>query len=681
MRHIAYLLTQGIGPHSGSAAPLKLTGPGYTDISGPSEAGKTAAAVHGLLLTLTGAAPGGEPWPVELISADRAEAAIALDDRSTLRRTLTPARSSTWTTRTPQAGGEPVSTSHKSQSAWQEAIGLDAAIAAPIVTPGEVWALASASRGRPLRDLLQAVSPPQDLRAIVSEWMDGLRDDEPHVEGKARTQGAASRATVARRAADEAAGAARQAEAALAAAEVPPNLPAVPDPEYFAELARKATAAQGHLDALHAHHAYLADVAAWRSGEAGRAAQGEAATRWRAQVDALGGCPASLDPPLPGDVFGRLHAAQAELQAADVAVRAAVEAVRAADRPARPKALLDAEAAMAAAQAAVAEAHEGPSAGACPCCGQSISPEVRAQHLARREATLSSATIRLDDIEHALRDDAAEARAAAADVLARAEAERAERAQALVAAEAAAEAHREAERASDRRTAERARWQAQRAAIGDCPAVPEATPEPAAVPAPAWGLGADIEARAVAAVAAHRSAFEAAARHAEVCQALQVAHAAALARAQATAKTAQGAAQTAATAAARAVALLDAVRRAPTEAARRSDAALRAALGDCGVAIEWGSAEGTGPEVSVLIDGRPWWCASAGRRLIAEVSLRLALRRLALARYGGAYEWLPVVADGAQDWSGAWPALRPGECVWRLYTRATPGGRLTVAKS
>lgn len=103
--------------------------------------------------------------------------------------------------------------------------------------------------------------------------------------------------------------------------------------------------------------------------------------------------------------------------------------------------------------------------------------------------------------------------------------------------------------------------------------------------------------------------------------------------------------------------LVDAIRRAPGELAKRQ----AAALGDTGpVTIEF-------PEdaaIRVLIDGRPWYRASRGRLVVADLYLRIALRRA--LNLG----WLPIFVDNIQDWTGPAPEnpgahvlleTRPGE--------------------
>ncbi len=108
--------------------------------------------------------------------------------------------------------------------------------------------------------------------------------------------------------------------------------------------------------------------------------------------------------------------------------------------------------------------------------------------------------------------------------------------------------------------------------------------------------------------------------------------------------------------------LVAACRRAPSEIAR----AQAEAFGDLGpVEIRFPEKETKQtPEVEVLVDGRPWWLASTGRQVVADLWLRSAIRRLSgLAA-------LPIVVDRTQDWSGDWPEV-PGP-VWFLRTTAGP---------
>jgi hypothetical protein len=85
--------------------------------------------------------------------------------------------------------------------------------------------------------------------------------------------------------------------------------------------------------------------------------------------------------------------------------------------------------------------------------------------------------------------------------------------------------------------------------------------------------------------------------------------------------------------------LLEAVRAAPSVVAARQ----ALSLGDLGpVTFEFGE----NPAVKVNIDGRPWWLASRGRQVVADMYLRGAIRRV-LDK-----EWLPIVVDNVQDVGG-----------------------------
>ena len=86
-------------------------------------------------------------------------------------------------------------------------------------------------------------------------------------------------------------------------------------------------------------------------------------------------------------------------------------------------------------------------------------------------------------------------------------------------------------------------------------------------------------------------------------------------------------------------ALVAAVRQAPSLLAARQ----AQSLGDLGpVSLTFGD----NPAVRVQIDGRPWWLASRGRQVVADIHLRAALRRAARLQD------LPIVIDNVQDVGG-----------------------------
>ncbi len=85
--------------------------------------------------------------------------------------------------------------------------------------------------------------------------------------------------------------------------------------------------------------------------------------------------------------------------------------------------------------------------------------------------------------------------------------------------------------------------------------------------------------------------------------------------------------------------LVDVIREVPSRLAARQ----AAALGDLGpVSLTFSD----NPAVSVLIDGRPWWLASRGRQVVADIHLRAAIRRAA------GLSDLPIIIDNVQDVGG-----------------------------
>lgn len=196
-------------------------------------------------------------------------------------------------------------------------------------------------------------------------------------------------------------------------------------------------------------------------------------------------------------------------------------------------------------------------------------------------------------------------------------------------------------------------WDQANRAIGDEPNVLPAAAAPTVptVPAPdaeeaAWAKGI-LQAEAEANGARRRAEQEQATAGAEL-------------------ERAERAVQTTVAEAARVEVLVAACRQAPTEVARQRSEA----LGDMGpVTLRFPPKETRDtPEIEVLIDGRPWWLASDGRKVVADLCLRAALRRAAKL------DALPIFVDRAQDWSKEWPEV-PGPVV---FLRTVPGMPLTV---
>lgn len=679
MSPIRSLHAAGLGPHSATRR-LNLTVPTTPNpitIDGPSQAGKSTALLA-LLLLLVGAAPDGSPFPPELIhdDAERADVALVTADDRILRRSLTPARSSTWSiSSAPQVPGDQRSravTTITSQAAWGQTLGLDPTLARAIVAPGEALALTRAGdRGRALRDLLLSALPVVDVAAIVSEWVGGLREGETIHEadvgrGKTAARGAASIATAARKAEAVAQGAAAEAQAALAAAEGAAHTPYTPpDPATVAEVRRKAAAAREWLAQLEAHVQSQRALDVWREASDRHARREADRAAWQARRDALGQAPDAPEAvAVPQALVDAVLAAETQVHVARQALHAAQNWVdpMVSQRRASLTLAIDAR--------RVAEATPG--SGDCPACGSQLSP----QHLELHRSRLAE---RVELCEQVLAREEAESDAArergitrAQATLTSAEATHQQARQALDAARARAQA-------AETQARDRAAHAQAVAALGPQPA-PEADPGPAPAVSlpPAGHERVDTDGRARAAVHAETMLDRELAQGQALADAAAQAHTQRLEQARARATAAAAAAAAAHQATLRAEAVLDAVRRAPTEAATRAAAALDAQLQGTGVAVVWGSAAEGGPEVDVRIDGRPWWCASTGRQVLADLHLRLAIRALAQARYGAgpilSYADLPVVVDRAQDWSGTWPQV-PG--VWLIRTVAQAS--ITVA--
>jgi hypothetical protein len=194
-------------------------------------------------------------------------------------------------------------------------------------------------------------------------------------------------------------------------------------------------------------------------------------------------------------------------------------------------------------------------------------------------------------------------------------------------------------------------WQRATRALGPRPEVPEAS---TAQPEPTTPRPSPDEVAAARATAAHAASAEGVRR--ERVRDMEAA------KTQARAESRRHAEADSETT--RLDALLEAVRTVPSILAHRQ----ALALGDLGpVALQFGD----NPAVSILIDGRPWWLASRGRRIVADAWLRAGLRR-ALGRPG-----LPIVIDNTQDVKGQ-PLPAVGGPVILLHT--SEGQGITVTR-
>lgn len=681
MPPIRSLHAAGLGPYT-AARRLTLAPPatqGPVQIAGPSQAGKSTALLA-LLLLLTGSAPDGSAFPPELINdaADRADVALVLTDDRILKRSLTRARSSTWSlSSAPQVPGDQASRAvqtYTSQATWGQALALDPDLVRAIIAPGEALALTRAGdRGRALRDLLLRALPVVDVEAIVAEWVGGLRPGEvAHVDdvgrGKTAVRGAASLATAARKAEATAHGAAAEAQAALAAAEgAAPAAYTPTDPSVVAEAQRKATAARDWLAQLELYTSAQRALEVWRAASARHAQREADRAAWQARLDALGPAP---DAP---EAVAVPQALVDAVLAAETQVHVARQALHAAQTWADPM-VSQRRASLTLAREALTRAQATPTEGACPACGTVLSAEHVDRHVDQLRAAVATAEAALELAERESDSQRDSRTDRALEVVESAEATHKHARQALDAARARAQA-------AESQARDRAAHSAAVRALGPQP-TPEADPGPAPdVSTPPTGHDRpDMRSRAEAAIRAAAELEAQAAQGQTLADAAAAAHALRVADARDRATATAAAAASAHQAVLRAEAVLDAARRAPTEAARRAAAALDAQLTSTGVAVVWGSAADGGPEADVLIDGRPWWCASSGRQVLADLELRVALRTLAQARYGARpvldYADLPVIVDRAQDWSGRWPQVAG---VWLIRTVDQAGITVSAA--
>jgi hypothetical protein len=126
--------------------------------------------------------------------------------------------------------------------------------------------------------------------------------------------------------------------------------------------------------------------------------------------------------------------------------------------------------------------------------------------------------------------------------------------------------------------------------------------------------------------------------------------------------------------AARVVELCKALRLAPGVAAASNADVLASALRGTGVSIVWAEEGASGPEVQVYVDGRPWVCASDGRQIMADLAIRLMLRKLAATGTSASLSGTLASrssSTGRKRGRVAGPRLgRLGGPVWRLVTSA-----------
>lgn len=559
---ITSIAIQGLGPTE--ADVIECDPRGLTVVSGESECGKSTI-MEAICLCLWGQASDGSPYPVEAIRDGYPAAVVEVTTAkgSVFKRSISTSRA---VAREATKNGSTERPTREED--WRRLLGPlgDDVLGRLILVPLAWQSLAAGpGGGRPLRDLLARLLPPQDLRAIVAEMAE-IHDGDSLDEKGVATQRADERRHV-----DECRGRLAHLREESTSAER-----AVPVGPSEAEVAE----ARSGLDHAKRWAAYRSDLASHEARSESAAKMAAAGEAWDRRLAELGAEPAVM--PEPSD-------------------REAIAAEKARERAeredeARQKAVRVAEAALTKA-----------SAGTCPTCGQTMP----ANRVTAAQQALDEATRAQSDSARAL-VEASEARAAAV------------------------RAYGEAKNAAAARSA----WLAARKRLADRPVAPDVGDPPAPPsgdePSPervaAWrAVLVDVERSAGAAAEQDR-------RRARVASQL----------ADAERDVAEGEAELL-----RLERLLAAVRRAPSEAARRQSEC----LGDLGpVSIQWPE----GPKadaIRVLLDGRPWWCASTGRQIVGDVYLRAAIRRLAR------WPWMPIVVDRVQDVAGQEiPAVRPA--IW-----------------
>lgn len=212
---LSHIAIQGLGPHG--ALHLALSPNGVTHINGPSESGKSSL-IDAIAVTLWGCDRTGGAFPVEAIADDAPRLMVELTTAkgTQLRRTMTRKRS--MGRQRQNLGQERFD--WKSEAKWQGSLGIigNKALLLPILSP-MVWReKVNREQGRPLRDWLASflVDRSKQADVVKSRLSEDVVAPLPeHCFGLSESDALDARRQ-ARRSRDHAAGALRQAKAALA---------------------------------------------------------------------------------------------------------------------------------------------------------------------------------------------------------------------------------------------------------------------------------------------------------------------------------------------------------------------------------------------------------------------------------------------------------------------------------
>lgn len=609
------LTIAGLGPHV-EPATFKLNPTGRTTIVGASETGKTSL-IDALVFLLQGVGVDGSAFPVDAISGKRVAVSATTALGAVIARSMPPSRRKPTRTFT-REGVETIYETEEDFRVALKAIGQRPDLVRCVMVP-EAWVPLAFGKGggRPLRDLLAQLLRAGSLRTAVAvrfaEAGFALTDGDV-IDPKTTEE----RRADANRKREQAVGARDAAVAAHAAAG--PALDGAPD-----DAGARAVIALAERWAKYA------------TSEAAVVAGTAAIADWQRRSDELGAVPPAPTAGAGTQASSLVSMAKATVVTCEREAATANANLIATARQHAETGDPDMEKQQTAVDGYRAALVKTPTV--CPTCKQ---PTPNAVELAQK--TLASAEAFLAELV-----SSAEARAVAR-LAPLAEAHNA----AIERARAAAEALAKAKATQEKREAELAEttavfnrfkaWSDANKALGAKPPVPhDALPVPdAARPAPE----AVEQSRAVVA-GVDRAAGGAAERSA------------AIARTAAPRATAEAAFTEAEAAAARANALVEAVRLAPSDVAR-SQIAL---LGDMGPFSITLTDEGG---VDVRVDGRGYWRASRGKRVLADYAFRCALRRALKLP-------IPVFVDEAQNWSGELPE-DPG-------VDGKPGGPVIVLRT
>ena len=641
------------GSHTSTVLAL-LGHPGVVTVSGASGVGKSLL-IDALVFALTGTGRDGRPFDVRTIrnGVDKCEVKAEIGGHR-VKASVT--RAGSWA-RNVDGVSQPNARDHHA------ALGLDGRtdvarfVVAPMLTP----ALLGKELGRPLRDLLTSVLPKIETRGVVAAMMTarGVALDPSDSVDLNDAEVALTSANAAR---NPAAAVLQRAQGALDGIEVVPAGPtdaeaeaaravvgaaaewarydritagaadrvahrrsleevvAAPLPELTPDDAIASARAVLERDA--AHRAYVQAVADRRASLAAReVAEMEQARRTRARAE-LGEVPAVVDVKPITDEIGAVERGLAALRAKAVPCGEC-----GAPKLQDPERVKKGDEKLAALRERLASALEGNRAAATHAralagIGDDVAiPDVGpapvapceppdAAQVATANATLTDAatSARLRESAIAARDRASSTLASLADA------------------------------ADD---------------VGPGPTAPRPTDDAAQAAA---AVIRRSEATAIAAGAAERQRARAVADVARDTAALD----------------------TATTTATRKAAVLDCARKAPSIIADRQ----RALFGDLGcVQLRFPPDEGRSTAaIEILVETEdaaghveivPWDRASTGWRILADLHLRAAVRRLS------GLDWLPIFVDEAQSWSGDYPEI-PG--LIQLWTTEA-GSPLSVALS